>query len=121
MKSVAIAGLAILALACAAAWFIWPTGDGMMAGLSGRGVLVVQLNKGRPETLCSADGATVKSWPSPAADMSVELTVPPGGYNAILGDGPCNTPDGQGGNRAEVRRGQVTRYQFVAISANPGR
>ena len=114
MRKLGIA-VAALVIILGAAWFIFPIRELVVATSTGRGVLVVPLQKSYPETMCSANGATVASWPKPAADTTVALVVPPGGYNAVVGVGPC-----RGGCEsscgAEVRWGQVTRYVFIPLS-----
>jgi hypothetical protein len=118
MKRVAIAALLAFAMVVVVGLAIWPTGEGIHAGLTGRGVLEVTLEKGHAEKLCSANGATVRDWPDPPASGTVAVLLPPGGYFAVIGAYPC-----QGGCAAtwcEVRWGQVTKYPFVPISNSLG-
>lgn len=91
-----------------------PGGRGIVAGLSGRGVLIVPLEAHYAETLCSADGAKVESWPDPPATRTVSLMLNPGGYEAVVGDGPCS-PGCRDVCDGQVRWGQTTTYVFLPL------
>lgn len=115
--------LTVLALyleAMAAGYGFHPenAGSGIAAGAVGRGVLRVPLSKHHAETMCSAGGSAVASWPDPPHDMTVSLVLVPGGYRAVAGAGPC-APGCRDSCEGRVRWGLVDNYAFVPLAGGP--